>query len=117
MSTEHTPAPWHYTCRGEIGEFAVYVLRGPKNLPVRRTPTGLVIAHLGLDTAGENVAGGEREANARLIARAPNLLKACEFVLREAEDRPFHESRENWWVSENVLRAAVAAVPAKGGAE
>ena len=70
---EHTPGPWRYTCRGEIGEMAVYVLKGPKS--PGGPPTGLVIAHLGLDTAGENVAGAEREANASRIVACVNACK------------------------------------------
>ena len=67
---EHTPGTWRYTCRGKVGEFAVYTY-------VNGEQKAVPIAHLGLDTPGENVGGGEREANARLIAAAPSLLEAC----------------------------------------
>jgi hypothetical protein len=69
MTTQHTSGEWRYTCRGKIGEWAVYARKGSETV---------VIAHLGLDTAGDNTYGGEREANVRMLKEAKAAPHECD---------------------------------------
>jgi len=72
MSTQHTPGPWSY--RGSLGPHSNPHLLGPH---VVENATGIQIAIL------NGWRSEVSEANARLIAAAPDLLEALK-DLREA---------------------------------
>ena len=67
MST-HTPGPWVIEC----GKFIA-------------TPDAIVIAELNDGLRGEYLKSGHFNANAQLIAAAPDMLKALEGCLRVAK--------------------------------
>jgi len=91
MSAQHTPGPWIATWKFEIG-------------PVSKEDDqsfGMVIPIA--DALGDN-----REANARLIAAAPQLLLACEGLLAIAETGV---------TSLGAIRVARAAIAKATGSE
>ena len=73
MKTSHTPGPWRY-------ELGVVVADLPRN-ECKTT----AIAYVGDEWRHVNglCYGGERDANARLIAAAPDLLAALEACFDE----------------------------------
>jgi hypothetical protein len=94
--TEHTPGPWAW-------DHARYKMRGDGDCLV---------------LSGGPLVGKKSEANAHLIAAAPDLLAACEKVYLELDsltggepDHPLSNYVGNWKAE---LRAAVTR--AKGGA-
>lgn len=68
MTPEHTPGPW--TVRPEIG-------RAHQRYIGNRAPDALLVAEV-IDTLDD----GQCDANARLIAAAPDLLEALEYCLQ-----------------------------------
>jgi hypothetical protein len=64
MSGAHTPGPWHYQ---EESDLYTHIVRGPDNF---------FVCQLQQDTSGY------AEANARLIAAAPELLAALKKASR-----------------------------------
>ena len=65
----HTPGPWHYQ---EDSDAYTHIVRGP---------TGKIIASTAQNSSGE------AEANARLIAAAPNLLSAAKRMLEAVRSK------------------------------
>jgi len=111
-TTKHTAGPWHY------GE-AFQILKGDTPCEFRGIGNGAV--HIGYASITGAVPDPEAEANARLIAAAPELLEACEAALEYLNrNRPKGNIRDNFTAlneHENgvvkPLRAAIAK--AKGG--
>jgi iron only hydrogenase large subunit-like protein len=115
-NTAHTPGPWTFQrIEASDDNRIVYCLIGPE-AELKRT-TG--VAYAGtygktrhLTVTGIRQSDEECEANARLIAAAPDLLVALEAAL------PFIEAQEGTSDENDVIvdacRAAIAA--AKGGA-
>lgn len=68
----HTPGPWHIR---NGADFEVY--EGGDN-PHTVASGELVVAHISRQ-------GGKSDANARLIAAAPEMLELCKRVLRDNE--------------------------------
>lgn len=66
MKKRHTPGPWR------IGQDKALIVAGPHGLHIARA------AQVGMPNC---------EANARLIAAAPDLLAALRMLLEEFEDR------------------------------
>ena len=88
----HTPGPW------EISRDAV--------------PAGFVQVTVYEERTGRRVATAfKEEANARLISAAPDLLEACERVLR-AEEWAVTEDRLDSAERVAILRAAIAKAQA-----
>ena len=85
----HTPGPWHVE-----GQYVF-------SPPVASNPICATGRHLG--QAIEEV-----EANARLIAAAPDLLGALRFILAFYEPGQRHLDTEAWKQAEGGARAAVA---------
>jgi hypothetical protein len=79
MNTQHTPGPWTFTRREDYRNVSFYVAQ-QDDAPY--TPDYSDVATLIAETARS-----EREiiqeANARLIAAAPDLLAALQVVLRD----------------------------------
>jgi len=69
--TKHTPGPWNATCDG-YGEEIWFGGRGHETWTISGPN-----AHLG----GHSDCHAQFEADAQLIAAAPELLEACELVL------------------------------------
>lgn len=108
METKHTPGPWYYSKVEELGSTHFYIAQ-QEGAPY--TPN---YSDVSFSTcSGEYV--DIQEANARLIAAAPELLEACqtfaEWLRREDEgfvragrDRSTPEGEEEWreWFNENL---------------
>lgn len=95
---KHTPGPWFI--RGPWGETGFHVASGKKGMCFH--------------VAGcEGRPGDENNANARLIAAAPDLLAACKYTLRyfvgDKNPTPDITTQEDWqrWVIRE-LEAAIA---------
>jgi len=99
MTTQHTPGPWAISA-------AMYGVGNLKVHGVEFTRDGITqpIANCGWDDKGE------AEANARLIAAAPDLLAALRLCERALEERDAE-------AEEHAAKAARAAIAkAKGAA-
>jgi len=100
---EHTPGPWTIQAINlsvhRVG--FEYIVRDARNCALAE------VGHIDSITDG-----GEGEANARLIAAAPELLAALEAAFDSWYDDPRHfQTRELAWVG--LARAAIAkAAPA-----
>lgn len=71
MSAQHTPGPWAV-------DAGPHDARGRRHLCIRPGQTGWLIASLRDEPGwGEGDPSQRAEANARLIAAAPDLLAAC----------------------------------------
>lgn len=92
MNTKHTPKPWIATAQ-------------PGQVVGVHTYTHQVMY------GDDCIASLLTEADARLIAAAPDLLDACKLVLAESETDPHNQDRINH--ARYVLRAAIAK--AEGG--
>lgn len=78
MTTKHTPGPWHVG-RGADGHPIVYV-----DCPASEG-SGPGIAHV-CPIPHMRSTQGTKEANAHLIAAAPDLLAACDEALNHIEE-------------------------------
>lgn len=104
--SKHTPGPWHV-----VNGVDVFTSLGAKNAEGIEEPIndGWHVA----DCAMEDLSYRESNANARLIAAAPDLLEALELIVMERawyrSERPEGyniEDRLNAW--EETARAAIA---------
>jgi hypothetical protein len=97
-ASAHTPGPWQIN-RGADGELQIYTLVG-------QSPT--VIADLfGYDPDSTE----EYEANARLMAAAPDLLERCRMSLQDARDAldgEWKPTPEGWQSIIDDLEAVLA---------
>ena len=92
-AARHTPGPWTYP--GGTGNF----VGGPDRLRIA-------------DLGGLERSPEERQANARLIAAAPDLLAACKSVL---DSVPFASYRGDGELEECEARLRFAILKAEGG--
>lgn len=92
MDVKHTPAPWF-----EVKHFSEWLISDGSRLVA--TTAGSP-AHLGLAHAKRDA------ANARLIAAAPDLLKALETLLSLHDARV--DTADAWNVSMEEARAAIS---------
>lgn len=91
MKTQHTPGPW--IIESGVGFYSIICRDGGKY-------DGATIAH--------EVCNGE--ANAQLIAAAPDLLEACKYAVRELG--PESEG-VCCWQAFDALQAAIAKAEGK----
>lgn len=96
MQTKHTPGPWHIGVRTFHAGRDVY---GPKGEPVAVADDAIT-------------ATPEAEANARLIAAAPELLAALRHLLEDAVALNMGESDRS-----GVLAEARAAIDKATGSQ
>jgi hypothetical protein len=80
MSAQHTPGPWVLLGSHESEGFDCYWIKGQPS-PFLRGFTKEIASVSGPQ-------GGEAEANAHLIAAAPELLEALEFLANVARATP-----------------------------
>ena len=105
MTAKHTPGPW-------------YALRGQRNISIRYKTGDRLLPMVNVASVRgkfpTDCPYGSSEANARLIAAAPELLEAAKLVLAwyESEDdhskADFYERMEMCRASEMAIRAAIA---------
>ena len=94
METKHTPRPWRYESTSIGSNYArIFFSADEKD--------------------GDNLRGYCGEANARLIATAPELLEALQALLgwEEAEIKHFGATGPDAWIME-MARAAIAKATA-----
>ncbi len=101
MSTQHTPGPWSYHANGDANHYCI--LREGKRWVVSFLQNGEIWTP-------------EQEANARLIAAAPDMLAAAKLALAPiifgSVETGRHIPRAAW----DALRAAIAKAEGGGGA-
>lgn len=107
MSGEHTQGPWHI------------VLYGDGNSRVIHSDENTRVCFMASALDGDNAAALRINANAHLIAAAPDLLAALEGLLPELdieiEARQLGGNAEDWADIERLTDAARAAIArAKG---
>ena len=95
-----TPGKWHYQ---ELSDAYTHIVRPDDN-------PGNIIVQMRQDTSGVT------EANARLIAAAPELLKACQAFMElftDSDMRPEDESYEVAGIIQEAINKALGkeAVP------
>ena len=108
----HTPGPWRYG--GQVGAARGYILAG---LQTPGAPLG--IKRVALVAQDLTFAGGDPEANARLIAAAPDLLAACADVLATHDHfagRGGDERVRIAWSPDQIARLRAAVAKATGEA-
>lgn len=91
MNTKHTPGPWMYAGAGAIKR---------DYTAIGCTDGETIASAWGHSNSGFFVSEKEKEANARLIAAAPELLEQLQEMVRLAE----HEG----WEGFEKARAAIA---------
>ncbi len=94
--SEHTPGPWFFSFESVDPEWAIITISG-----------GFVVANVNSHQ--------KQEANARLIAAAPDMLVACEaLVLYDSNDTDDVKMMINYNNAIELAKAAIAK--AKGDA-
>jgi hypothetical protein len=78
MNTSHTPGPWVATTLDGYGRFEIHAHNGGR--AIAKSPNGY----------GDASTAETNEANARLIAAAPELLAALQLYF--ANDSRFHKA-------------------------
>jgi len=99
MEAKHTPGPWEFGINPRGGYSNGVVVR-----PAGEFPHGLWIADCGCEY------DEERQANARLISAAPELLELIERA-HEA-DCPDEDIRTAWWEARAAAIAKATGSPA-----
>jgi hypothetical protein len=88
--TKHTPGPWRTDFNSYDNQWRVYEKNGPPIINSLFKPSGEI-----------------GEANARLIAAAPDLLEACEVLLKAAPEL-WGDDIEKWPRLMDRVEAAIA---------
>jgi hypothetical protein len=83
MTSKHTPGPW-WPVQNSLDRWYVTTYRDHETATTKPTRFGATVAH-GIGDHTEKRTSGNEEANARLIAAAPDLLDALEAFLNEAD--------------------------------
>ena len=99
----HTPGPW-WARKNSAGDWDVQTLRDSYPDMPEGSDTGAYIASVYNDTTDSRTRG-KNEANARLIAAAPELLDAANAALDAMTDERADDEYKKMAVS--LLRAAI----------
>jgi hypothetical protein len=75
MNAQHTPGPWKYSFEGSNPDWAIVTSAG-----------GAIVANVNCETGPDAISSPATrkmpaDANAKLIAAAPDLLEACKAML------------------------------------
>ena len=110
MSTPHTLGPWSLIDTRDVRtmrrEFIIF--------PANRSLNAVASAHSPHECFGPKITEAEAEANARLIAAAPDLFAGLHWVLHQLQGDS--GTGESYWEQFPQYRAAVAAIAkAEGG--
>lgn len=110
MSTKHTPGPWEVREHwGDDDAFEVYPTRGGKQPPIGEWAALAEVPEYGQ--------AGEAEANAYLIAAAPELLEALDGMLQVyGGGKSFDGLPKHATELELIDQARAAVAKAKGAA-
>lgn len=103
MNTQHTPGPWHVVNGIEVHDKAAeYDSSGTR---IGETPNRICLVEYPYSYPDYRH-GATKEANAHLIAAAPDLLTGCEAALAYLADPPsvFPENRA---AAVEIIRAAL----------
>jgi hypothetical protein len=87
MSAKHTPGPWRYVSRN-IDENANWASRIPYAIERAMGSCVAPVADALADPLVEVCSQPQAEANARLIAAAPDLLRVAELVVSWLDEEP-----------------------------
>jgi len=102
MNAQHTPGPWAYAL-----EYGQNITELPRITTVARCANYVI--GLQSDYPGGNYRdgdpSGDEEADARLIAAAPDLLEALRNLLKEGEFTDYPNTRQ--WFAVNAARDAI----------
>jgi hypothetical protein len=91
MPTQHTPGPWEIVQDAPLNPKARFNIGS-------RIPSGFATYVCTVKTEKHLIRDGKEEANARLIAAAPELLSALQSLLEKAvalDQSPTHEGLNN----------------------
>lgn len=111
MSNQHTPGPWAFSQNAQYGDTRFYVAQAD-GAPY--TPHYSDVATLIAETVNDE-RKSIQEANARLIAAAPELLEALKMGVAETMDyiklNNLTGAENNHW----IVKARAAIAKATGG--
>lgn len=116
MTTKHTPGPWHVTTSPRSGKgHGKAIVVHPHCQAKRDSVFGYVVAEIDGQYQDTREATPEARANAQLIAAAPDLLEALQWIIEFVQERPiwfngpFDDSPENLWL-QNAKEAIAKAL-------
>lgn len=98
IASKHTPGPWR------VHPYEINV--GPYNKGRDVGPAGRSVAQV-IGEFENPTPGGEAEANARLIAAAPDLLEALRDLLDTSQPNQAHYNEEADDIARHRARAAI----------
>lgn len=107
MKAKHTPGPWAFSQSAEYGDTRFYVAQAD-GAPY--TPNYSDVATLIAETVNDEYKSIQ-EANARLIAAAPDLLEALKELLEDTQHAD-HDCKDAEWCP--VVKACAAIAKATG---
>lgn len=88
MTAKHTPGPW-------------YALRGQRNISIRHKTGYKFLPMVNVASVRGNLPAdcpyGSSEANARLIAAAPELLEALREIFHDVKQGAIPNDDDEWW--------------------
>lgn len=106
MGTKHTQGEWKYApLQREHGEGLVFTGDDPENADAH-----IAVVSGGLGYVMEDGRCFESEANAALIASAPDLLEACKALVKELEDDNESLSLSAGYARADLIIHAIAAI-------
>ena len=98
-AAKHTPGPWRWHIARTMQHLVVDTVEGFRGFGVSMP----IMGHRGYR---EEANPGEYEANARLIAAAPDLLEACEAALTLLDSRADENGPDRWLLLRNAIAKA-----------
>lgn len=113
MKTQHTPGPWEFqpTSHTTIGTSGIFTKNHDIDKHVYicevKMPYATDLEHslkISIERVDEIIA--ERNANARLIASAPAMLEALEWLLLFAKNLPYPEQNQKIEEIKNLINQA-----------
>ena len=123
MST-HTPGPWHVSQKpGAVGAIShangfICFPCAPRKVSEERQPDECWLDMFHRTQPGRDAVASEQDANARLIASAPDLLQACRGILDDLyEHYDGAPDSRTLWMSRHIQDLNTAIAKANGGAK